>query len=126
MRRSPTRGENRLWSWLRGRRFDGCKFKRQFPIGRYIVDFYCAELKVAIELDGTHHRQPGMLDYDARRTAYLDSLGIRIIRVPNELLIRDAPLVGDMIHAALGPSLKPSAVADPPHPPSALCELEHR
>jgi very-short-patch-repair endonuclease len=62
MRRAPTRSENRLWSWLRDRRFDGYKFRRQYPIGRYVLDFYCAELKLAIEVDGRHHEEPWMSD----------------------------------------------------------------
>jgi very-short-patch-repair endonuclease len=101
MRRSPTRAEARIWSWLRGRRFDGCKFKRQVPIGRYIVDFYCAELQLAIELDGAHHRYPVMADYDDERTETLRIQGIQLIRVPNELLIRDSKMVEEMVRSAI-------------------------
>ena len=50
MRRAPTRSEDRLWSWLRDRRFSGQKFRRQVPIGRYILDFYCPRLKLVIEI----------------------------------------------------------------------------
>jgi len=49
MRKAPTRSEDRVWSWLRDRRFGGYKFRRQHPVGDYIVDFYCSELKLAIE-----------------------------------------------------------------------------
>jgi very-short-patch-repair endonuclease len=83
MRRNPTRAEDRVWAWLRNRRFDGVKFRRQVPIGRYIVDFYSADVEVAIELDGTHHRSPEMNDYDGQRTAFLRGRGIEVVRIPN-------------------------------------------
>lgn len=103
MRRSPTRSEDRLWAWLRGRRFEGAKFRRQVPIGRYIADFYCAGLKLVIEVDGTHHRMPGMLEYDDERSVELASRGIRVVRIANELLIRDYLVVIDIIRYALSP-----------------------
>jgi len=90
-----------MWCWLRNRRFAGFKFRRQVPIGRYIVDFYCAALKLVVELDGTHHRSPGMDEYDDRRTYYLRRLGMRVLRIPNEILIRDSEIVVEMIQEAI-------------------------
>jgi len=101
MRRNPARAEDRVWAWLRSRRFDGVKFRRQVPIGRYIVDFYSADIRVAIELDGTHHRSPGMNDYDGQRTAFVRQRGIEIVRIPNELLVRDSQMAAEMIRAAV-------------------------
>ena len=101
MRHEPTRAEDRIWSWLRSRRFGGYKFRRQTPIGRYVVDFYCAELKLAIELDGAHHKTDWMSEYDGDRSRYLEARGIRVLRIPNELLIRDSLLVGEQIQAAI-------------------------
>jgi very-short-patch-repair endonuclease len=101
MRRVPTRGEDRMWSWLRDRRFDGHKFRRQFPIGRYILDFYCSELKLAIEVDGQQHSGAWMWDYETQRSLELRSLGIEVLRIPNELLIRDALLTAESIRAAI-------------------------
>ncbi|HEX3110790.1 MAG TPA: endonuclease domain-containing protein [Thermoanaerobaculia bacterium] len=101
MRRNPTRAEDRVWAWLRGRRFDGVKFRRQVPIGGYIVDFYSADIKMAIELDGTHHRSPEMNDYDGQRTAFLRSRGIEVVRIPNELLVRDSQMAAEIIRAAI-------------------------
>ena len=101
MRRAPARSEDRIWSWLRDRRFNGYKFRRQFPIGRYILDFSCAELKLAIELDGRQHQEPWMWDYDAERSCELRTLGIEVFRIPNELLIRDALLTAESIRAAI-------------------------
>jgi very-short-patch-repair endonuclease len=71
------------------------------PIGRYIVDFYCPELRLAIELDGAHHGTSWMSEYDGQRSLDLRKRGIRVLRIPNELLVRDSLLVGDQIHAAI-------------------------
>src|SRR5438552_15824902 len=100
MRRAPTRSENRLWSSLRDRRF-GYKFRRQFPIGRYVLDFYCAELKLAIEIDGRQHDANWMWQYDDDRTRALQERGIEILRIPNELLIRDSVMLEARIRAAV-------------------------
>jgi very-short-patch-repair endonuclease len=104
-----------MWSWLRNRRFIGYKFRRQVPIGRYIVDFYCAELKMVIELDGTHHRSSGMDEYDDRRTYYLRQRGLCMLRIPNELLICDSEIVVEMITATIDRCLR--SREEPPHPP---------
>src|SRR3954462_11540880 len=118
MRRSPTRSEGRMWCWLRNRRFARFKFRRQVPIGSYIVDFYCAALKIVIELDGTHHRLPDMDEYDDQRTRYLRQRGLHVLRIPNELLIRDSEIVVEMIQGAIDRCLR-SRENSPPHPPSA-------
>src|SRR5205807_3851435 len=55
MRHEPTKAERKLWRWLRDRRFGDHKFRRQYPVGRYVLDFYCHDLKLAIELDGSPH-----------------------------------------------------------------------
>ena len=101
MRREPTRAEGRMWNWLRARRFSEWKFRRQHPIGRYILDFYCAELKLAIELDGRHHAAEWMIDQQSARTDDLRRRGIDLIRIPNELLIRDPESVGEFIKATI-------------------------
>ena len=113
MRRAPTRAEDRIWSWLRDRRFDGVKFRRQVPIGRYIIDFYCAELMVAIELDGSQHQLIAN-EYDSVRTRFLRERGIEVVRIPNELLVRDSRIVAEIIRAAIS-----ARSGEPPHPPSA-------
>jgi very-short-patch-repair endonuclease len=113
MRRYPTRAEDRVWAWLRSRRFDGVKF-RQVPIGRYILDFFSVDVQVAIELDGSHHLSPDMTDYDGQRTTYLRDRGIEVVRIPNELLIRDSQMAAEMIRAAVRARMKNA----PPHPPS--------
>jgi very-short-patch-repair endonuclease len=101
MRRVPTRGEARIWSWLRNRRFGDYKFRRQHPIGKHIVDFYCRELKLVIELDGAQHDSADRNQYDTTRTLELQTYGICVVRISNELLIRDALTAAQCIEAAI-------------------------
>ena len=100
LRRRLTRSEARLWNWLRDRKFSGFKFRRQHPVGRYVLDFYCRALKLAIEVDGSQHRI-ALVEYDSARTIELKTYGISVLRIPNELLIRDSAMVADCIVAAI-------------------------
>jgi len=104
-----------MWYVLRDRRFAGVKFRRQHPIGRYVVDFYCAALKLAIELDGKHHQASFMADFESERVAYLTKRGIELLRVPNELLKTHPQLVGDQIAWAIE-KRSPSPGLRPPSP----------
>ncbi len=72
-----------IWSRLRGRQLLGCKFRRQYSVGTYMLDFYSPEVKLAIELDGDSHFQPGAREYDARRQDFIESFGIHVVRVLN-------------------------------------------
>ena len=81
-RRRPTPAENKLWfEVLRSRRLSGLKFTRQKPLDRYIVDFYCAELMLAIKIDGDSHNARGR--YDEARTRRLNALGVEVVRYAN-------------------------------------------
>jgi uroporphyrinogen-III synthase len=73
---------------LRDRRA-GLKFRRQFPIGNYVVDFYCFEVRMAVELDGSAHAQPSQVKKDRAKDAYLTRLGIRVLRLPNGQVMED-------------------------------------
>jgi len=73
-----------LWSRLQGRHFGNKKFRRQYSIGPYVVDFYCPELKLAIEVDGDSHFTNEAEAYDRERTIFIESAGIRVIRFTNE------------------------------------------
>jgi very-short-patch-repair endonuclease len=99
-RKAPTPAENLLWQKvLRSRQFHGYKFHRQKPIGPYVVDFYCAELKLAIEIDGdSHAEQP---DYDAQRTAFLESRGLRVLRYANRDILKNLPGVYEHLQTQL-------------------------
>src|ERR1041384_4855720 len=83
LRNNPTLAEAILWKHLQRRRLLGKKFRRQFSISRYIVDFFCVECGIAIELDGAPHFRELRAEYEARRTAFLTELGIEVIRFEN-------------------------------------------
>lgn len=82
MRHPQTRSETTLWHVLRNRQ-TGFKFRRQHPIERFIVDFYCAEATLLIEVDGESHLEPDQEEYDKARTEYLEGLGYKLIRFTN-------------------------------------------
>ncbi len=83
LRKNKTREEDILWQLLRNRQFMGLKFKRQFPIGNYIVDFVCEEKKLVIEIDGGQHNIPDNVKADKVRTNYINSKGYRVVRFWN-------------------------------------------
>ncbi|MGA2625360.1 MAG: endonuclease domain-containing protein [Bacteroidota bacterium] len=84
LRKNATATEKLLWEQLRDRRLAGIKFARQHPFGRYVVDFYCAELKLVIEIDGGVHNAPMQEQYDRLRSDELESWGLSVLRVSNE------------------------------------------
>ena len=73
--------EARLWVRLRARRLEGFKFRRQHPCGSFILDFYCASARLAIEVDGESHNDPDQIAHDRRRTRWLAAQGIRVVRI---------------------------------------------
>lgn len=77
------RAEVLLWSRLRGRQAE-CKFRRQYGVGPYVIDFYSTALKLAIEIDGDSHSDVGAEERDAQRQAFIESHGIRVVRFTNE------------------------------------------
>ncbi len=81
LRRNQTESEAKLWAYLRGKRLDGVKFRRQHAIGNYIVDFCAPRRKLIVELDGSGHLDRE--EYDARRTEFLESLGYKVLRIWN-------------------------------------------
>ncbi|MFJ3260268.1 endonuclease domain-containing protein [Pseudomonas sp. NPDC086581] len=86
LRRRQTDAESWLWGDLRDRRFLGLKFRRQVPCGIYVLDFYCHELQLAVELDGGQHLESAR---DAERDAWLVGQGVRVVRFWNhDVLLR--------------------------------------
>lgn len=83
LRNHATDAERILWSKLRGRQLLGYKFRRQHGIGVFIVDFYCPERKLAIEIDGATHWTEGEKEYDRRRQEYIELYTIRFLRFTN-------------------------------------------
>jgi len=107
MRSEDTRAEKKAWVMLKDRRTLGLKFRRQVPIDRYIVDFYCHEIRVIVEIDGGIHDRPGQAEWDVIKNARLEELGYRILHVANEIVIKDPETFSEMIRA-LYPSPGPS------------------
>src|SRR5437868_3121940 len=83
LRSRQTEEEKQLWRALRGRRFAGFKFRRQHTVGEHILDFYCADAKLAVELDGFQHGLPDGMQRDEVREAFLSELGIETRRFWN-------------------------------------------
>lgn len=75
--------ERKLWNIIRNRQFFGYRFRRQFPIGQYIVDFVCREKKIIIEIDGGQHNEINNIEYDKKRTVFLNAEGFKVIRFWN-------------------------------------------
>ena len=83
LRRAATPAEQKLWRQLRNRQLHGLKFRRQAALGPFIADFYCHECQLVIELDGQHHAEPEQQRYDAARSEWLESQGLRVVRFSN-------------------------------------------
>jgi very-short-patch-repair endonuclease len=84
LRREMTEAERLLWNKIRNRQINGCKFRRQFSIGAYIVDFYSPESRLAIEIDGSSHDRVDSIEYDKNRQEEIEILGIRVLRFKNK------------------------------------------
>lgn len=83
LRKNSTPQEIILWSRLKNRRFQDLKFRRQYPLGKYIVDFLCLEKRIIIELDGWQHKEENQERYDKKRNKFLKSLNYKVIRFWN-------------------------------------------
>ncbi|PWU15975.1 MAG: DNA-cytosine methyltransferase [Verrucomicrobia bacterium] len=101
LRKHDTWAERLLWSWLRARRFSAYKFRRQRPYGPYILDFFCVEAQVNIELDGSLHGYPEQRSKDEKRDEWLEEQGIKVLRYWNGRLRREKQVVRDAIWKAL-------------------------
>jgi very-short-patch-repair endonuclease len=101
LRHHPTDAEKKLWRHLRNRQILGAKFRRQQPFGPYILDFYCAESKLAIELDGGQHGEPNTAGEDKQRDEYLKQEGVMVLRFWNNQLFCEFDGVIDVIQATL-------------------------
>ena len=122
LRRTSTTAEAALWAVLRGRRFEGLKWRRQMPVDRYFADFGCKDAKLVIELDGGQHGR--QVAYDAERTRVLETCGFRVLRFWNDDVLTNLDGVAAVIQAeiafarASSPSPSHSAAAEraPPSP----------
>ena len=106
LRRSQTEAEKAAWYLLRGRRLDA-KFRRQWRIENWVVDFYCFEHRLAIELDGGVHSQPSQMRKDAAKEDCLRTLGIGLLRIPNGLVLGDPEEFVRKVREAIGSGIVP-------------------
>lgn len=97
MRWNPTPAEAALWEALRGRRVAGLRFRRQHPVGQFVLDFYCPAKKLVVEVDGAVHDDQA--DYDAARTAQIEAHGYHVLRFRNEQVLADLQSVLEQITA---------------------------
>ena len=113
LRRNMTEAERRLWSALRMGRVQGVKFRRQQPIGHYIVDFFSPQSKLIIEVDGGQHDDEEQAWYDYHRTKFLESRGYRVLRFKNRFILKHPFETIDIISQALArPPIRPAVSAD--------------
>ncbi|MEZ4931500.1 MAG: DUF559 domain-containing protein [Saprospiraceae bacterium] len=101
LRGKQTEAEAILWEHLKTKKLGDFKFRRQHPINRYIVDFYCHQAKLVIELDGNYHERDGQRLYDEDRTENLKSLGLKEIRFKNEEVTNNLERVLEAIQSEL-------------------------
>jgi very-short-patch-repair endonuclease len=100
MRRSPTDAEQLLWEELRGKKLDKLKFRRQQPMQGYILDFYCEEIRLGVEVDGEIHLGVEQKKYDQQRSEYLAEYEIKIIRFTNDQVSSNMKEVLNLIKVA--------------------------
>ncbi len=113
MRQEPTPAEEHLWQALRKQQLHGYKFRRQHPIDRFIVDFFCADARLVVEVDGPIHAE--QVEYDELRQAFIESLGLRVLRITNDAVLQQTAAVLERIgEELLNPSLgSPPSEASP-------------
>lgn len=113
LRNNLTKPEIIVWLQLKGKRINGCKFRRQCSIGKYIVDFYCPEKKLVIEIDGpSHYATAESIIKDKARQQFLESLGLKVIRFFNWDIIRNINEVLEIIEKETSP-IRPGRITPP-------------
>ena len=97
LRRNETESEEIAWRLLRGLRVKGFRFRRQYAVGQYLVDFCCPQQRLIVELDGSAHAQPGQVAQDRRREAHLNRRGYTVARFPNGIVLEAPELFVDKV-----------------------------
>jgi very-short-patch-repair endonuclease len=115
LRKRMTDAERLRWRHLRNRELGGWKFRRQYPVGPFIVDFICVEKNVVIEVDGGQHAENEALDL--QRSAYLNKMGYRVLRFWNNEVLQETEAVLNAIFAILANG-KQNSPSPQPSPPS--------
>ena len=101
LRKNSTESEILLWQKLRGRKFLGLKFRRQYSVAQFVLDFYCPEKRLAIELDGKIHNKKDIKNHDENRDGYIEGFKIKIIRIKNDKIIDDIDSVLEYIKSKI-------------------------
>ena len=120
LRRDMSLPEVQLWDCLRGQKLDGLRFRRQHPIGPFVLDFFCASSRLCVEVDGSQHDHPGQIESDARRDRWLSKQGIRVLRVEASDVLDRHSVDGVLRMIAEAAKASPSSRETPPPPPSAV------
>lgn len=105
-RKEPTKSEAILWKALRGKGLDGVKFRRQQPVGPFVVDFYNSDYRLVIEVDGPVHGL--QQEADRARQEILELLGLKVLRLKSEMIENNLPAALEIIHAAINAARTPS------------------
>ena len=120
LRNNSTAPEAILWRTLKGKQIDGLKFRRQFGLGPFVLDFYCPEIKLCIELDGEVHKSYEQSQYDEIRTRFMASNNIKVIRFENDVVYRNIEAIKETIkeHKRMWERGRPSMDQTTPTPPT--------
>ncbi len=110
LRNNMPKAEAVIWSKLKGRQLLVYKFRRHYCLDRYVVDFYCPELKLAVEIDGDSHFQKGSEDNDRHRQTFIESFGIQFLRFTNEDVFKNIEGVIEIVRRT---ALEMNSRADP-------------
>jgi very-short-patch-repair endonuclease len=124
LRRRMTLPETILWQSLRGNKLRGLRFRRQHPIGPYILDFFSSAARLAIEIDGTVHEQPDRIQRDARRDAWLTKHDVHVLRFAAGDILDDDTLAG--VLSTIADAAAPSTTSWSPSPASRGRNLQFR
>ena len=120
LRNNSTAPDAILWRALKGKQVDGLKFRRQFGLGPYVLDFYCPKIRLCIELDGEVHKSYEQSQYDEIRTRFMASNNIKVIRFENDVVYRNIEAIKETIkeHKRMWERGRPSMDQTTPTPPT--------
>jgi len=93
LRKNGTKAEDILWQAVRNRKIGGLKFRRQHPFEEFILDFYCNEKNLVLEIDGDYHLSSEQKEYDENRTGFLEQHGLKVLRITNEEVEKNLAVV---------------------------------
>ncbi len=114
LRRNATRTEYYFWSFLCRSQVEGLKFRRQYGVGPFVIDFYCPELRLAVEVDGETHESPEARKYDTQRTKFLQTKNIEAVRFQNGDVLENIDWVLNDLRKCI--NVRRAQLAVPPRP----------